>query len=139
MERENRYLVLKLKDVLSCLDVGEYEVLSRICDKVMRHRELQAKPPLQCVVVESDWPEYEPIWAAIARRMDGSATKLDTIKYGIEHQYVVTKTGRKCYVTAVDCQDGACLIVELYDEHGLDISGELLRVEASELTEVSDL
>jgi len=58
------------------------------------------------------------------------------IKYGIAHQYLITKTGRKCYVTAVDCEDGACLIVELYDEDGLDISGELLRVEASELTEV---
>jgi hypothetical protein len=26
---------------------------------------------MQCVVVESDWPEYEPTWAAIGKRVDG--------------------------------------------------------------------
>ena len=30
------------------------------------------RPPLGCVVVESDWPEYEPTWRAIEARATGA-------------------------------------------------------------------
>ncbi|MBZ9780878.1 hypothetical protein K9857_04850 [Pseudomonas sp. REP124] len=56
-EREDRYIVLKLKRLPS------YEV-AYLQD---RH----AKAMVECVVVEHDWPEYNLVWAMIEHRMAG--------------------------------------------------------------------
>ncbi len=70
--REARYVVLKSADVMQCLAVSELIELRRIQAKVEEHRAEIGKPPLDCVVVESDWPEYEPTWNAIEARMTGA-------------------------------------------------------------------
>lgn len=68
-EREHRYLVLKISDINEiCTD----EIKGRLEDialMVERGRAYQGKPPLTCVIVESDWPEYEPTWKALEQRM----------------------------------------------------------------------
>lgn len=67
--RENRYIVLKVTDVEAVgLMADEIEALKNICDAVNNIRAARHKPPLKCVVVESDWPEYEPAWQAIQQR-----------------------------------------------------------------------
>lgn len=68
-KRENRYIVLKRKDVVAALTEQERETLANLCDKVCFHRIHNEKPQLECVVVERDWPEYEPTWKAIEKRM----------------------------------------------------------------------
>lgn len=69
-KREKRYVVLKISDIRSAgLSEGEISRLNRVCDSVERSRAHRGKPPLNCVVVESDWPEYEPTWDAIKRRV----------------------------------------------------------------------
>ena len=70
--REARYAVLKNADVMQCLTVSELIELRRIQAKVEEHRAEIGKPPLDCVVVESDWPEYEPTWRAIEARVAGA-------------------------------------------------------------------
>jgi hypothetical protein len=68
--RENRYAVLKWKDVAATLNPSEIDDLRHIMWKVNDHREARGKPRfISCVVVESDWPEFEPTWAAIEARM----------------------------------------------------------------------
>lgn len=68
-EREQRYVVLKGTDIqAACLTDEEIAAFNAVCDKVGRSRNERAKGPLECVVVERDWPEYEPTWAAIAKR-----------------------------------------------------------------------
>ncbi len=74
MFRENRYIVFKKKDVQAALSRDESATLRRLVQKVDRHRLDNGKVPLVCVVVESDWPEYEPTWQAIERRVDGDGT-----------------------------------------------------------------
>ena len=69
--REARYAVLKSADVMQCLTVSELIELRRIQAKVGEHRTGIGKPPLDCVVVEADWPEYEPTWKAIEARVTG--------------------------------------------------------------------
>ena len=69
--REVRYAVLKNVDVMQCLTVKELIELRRIQAKVEEHRAEIGKPPLECVVVEADWPEYEPTWKAIEARVTG--------------------------------------------------------------------
>ena len=71
-KREARYAVLKSADVMQCLTVSELIELRRIQAKVEEHRAEIGKPPLDCVVVESDWPEYEPTWRAIEARATGA-------------------------------------------------------------------
>lgn len=70
MERECRYLVFKYKDVLKHLSKTEQRNLIELSNKVDAGRRRRRKGPVECVVVEHDWPEYEPTWAAIEKRMD---------------------------------------------------------------------
>lgn len=70
MIREQRYIVLKIKDCDAALTDHEKRTLARICSDVTAHRRCHGRPEMSAVVVESDWPEYEPTWAAIAARMD---------------------------------------------------------------------
>lgn len=70
MNRENRYIVLKVVDVDKSLTSTETDILSILLSKVSKHRFMSGKELLQCVVVEHDWPEYEPTWKMISERVD---------------------------------------------------------------------
>lgn len=69
MERENRYLVLKLKDIDNALTETELSILILLSQKVDHYRTEIGKEWLNAVVVESDWPEFEPTWKAIEDRI----------------------------------------------------------------------
>ncbi len=69
-EREGRYTVLKISDVGEALSADECTELIELEEKVAVWREMNRKQPLTCVVVESDWPEYEPTWDAIQKRVE---------------------------------------------------------------------
>jgi septal ring factor EnvC (AmiA/AmiB activator) len=62
-EREQRYAVFKLSD----MDAQQMQWLSECIVRLPRR---------QCVVVEADWPEYEPIWRMIERRVAGLPEEL---------------------------------------------------------------
>jgi len=68
-EREFRYYILKFKDINKYLTIDDKEKLLAIARKIDRGRCDDNKMPLNCVVVEHDWPEYEPTWGAIEARM----------------------------------------------------------------------
>lgn len=69
-EREHRYVVLKGRDIHLALSKMERGDLAALCAKVDAYRAAVGRPPLVCVVVESDWPEYEPTWQAIEERVE---------------------------------------------------------------------
>lgn len=74
--REHRYLVLKLTDIRAAgLMADELDWLENICEAVNIHRRSRGKQDLACVVVESDWPEYEPTWRAVEKRFTEEAQK----------------------------------------------------------------
>lgn len=60
-KREDRYVVIKLKDLASWQREGLEHFLNGAAIKTR-----------ECAVVESDWPEYEPVWAMIEARMTGA-------------------------------------------------------------------
>lgn len=67
--REERYIVIKEKD-LECLGIEGKSYLSGILDKIRNERiKRGADPKLKCVVIEEDWPEYEPVWRMLEKRM----------------------------------------------------------------------
>ena len=68
-QREERYVVFKVSDLGNSLKGDEIRRLAR---EYAEQRRLKGKEPLECVVVEKDWPEYEPTWKAIEARVTGA-------------------------------------------------------------------
>ena len=68
-KREPRYLVFKIKDALAHLSASELSQLKKIGQKIDAGRADEGKAPFNAVVIEQDWPEFEPTWAAIEARM----------------------------------------------------------------------
>jgi hypothetical protein len=66
-KREDRYIVFKKSD----LNDEQLRVLNNWRRTVTSQRLATGKDVLTTVVVESDWPEYEPTWDAIQTRMEG--------------------------------------------------------------------
>lgn len=73
MIRENRYMVFKRADIEALMGVEAQQELNGLESAMHALRQDAGKEPLQCVVVERDWPEYEPTWQAIERRVDQEA------------------------------------------------------------------
>lgn len=70
MKREINYAVIKYSDIGS-LPPEDHQTLIDLLTKVAQSRVAAGKPPLECVVVEKDWPEYYPTWKAIEDRLEG--------------------------------------------------------------------
>ena len=77
-KREDHYIVFKLSDLGNSLKGDE---IRRLAKEYAEQRSLKGKPPLECVVVESDWPEYEPTWEAIEARVTGAQPAQMVVAY----------------------------------------------------------
>ncbi|TJY57191.1 hypothetical protein E4T66_17420 [Sinimarinibacterium sp. CAU 1509] len=73
-KREHRYIVLKTSDVASALNSEQQRTLEHLCSLVEMKRRERGKDSAPALVVEHDWPEYEPTWQAIAARVAGRST-----------------------------------------------------------------
>jgi len=71
MDREPRYTVLKLSDIKKYLTDDELVSLVNIHIKIQQCRQKSNRPPLETVVVERDWPEYERVWEMLEARCHG--------------------------------------------------------------------
>jgi len=70
-KREDRYIVIKRSDLSATPVYRQVELLlalEKLSDDL---------PSRECVVIESDWPEYEPVWQMIEDRMTGKTAELD--------------------------------------------------------------
>jgi len=69
-ERENRYYVIKRSDLakMSPVDCDLAQSYLLHLDSMLSS---WGAPERHCVVIESDWPEYEPVWKAIESRVTG--------------------------------------------------------------------
>ena len=67
-EREKRYIVFKLADLIPQAheSITMMEALTNSITSACN-----GKSPLQALVIEADWPEFEPAWDDIQRRMEG--------------------------------------------------------------------
>lgn len=70
MEREERYVVLKIKDIEHFLSTSQKDDLHDIRGTIDAYRRMTKKGELKAVVVESDWPEYESVWKMIEARVN---------------------------------------------------------------------
>ena len=80
-QREERYLVFKISDVIEHLTTTEALQLARLYEIQRVGRKEAGKSELECVVVEKDWPEYEPTWKAIEARVSGAQLAPNAVAY----------------------------------------------------------
>lgn len=85
MEREDRYIVIKRSDLKAAQAAGDVSpidvvALNYVEDSANRIRLERNKMPLKCVVVESDWPEYEHVWELIRMRVEKAQIPAETVQ-----------------------------------------------------------
>jgi len=68
-ELEERYVVLKIADIGAYLTNDEQRSLNDLFRKINRHRLMEERGVLKCIVFERDWPEYKPALAALTERV----------------------------------------------------------------------
>lgn len=73
-KREDRYIVIKRND-LKKVPVSYRSSLVDPMFSLLSHL-----PHRECLVVESDWPEYEPVWRMIERRVSGLPDELAALR-----------------------------------------------------------
>jgi hypothetical protein len=78
-KRENRYHVLKVSDAETSFTHDEKVIMQELLEKLDRHRKERNKKPLTCVVIESDWPEYESAWKMIEARVSGKREEISSL------------------------------------------------------------
>lgn len=69
----SHYEVLKVSDISKALNASEQRQLIELISKVTSYRQVEGKEPLECIVVESDWPEYNQVWNMIEDRVKAEA------------------------------------------------------------------
>ena len=68
MKLENRYIILKIKDIEQHLNEDEKITLSVLCENIDNGRRDNGKASVEGLVIESDWPEFGPTLRRLATR-----------------------------------------------------------------------
>lgn len=72
MKREEKYLVMRTKDLPKYLSDGDVEHLARIADEIFKGRERDGKVPRKrYVIVSETLPFYEKVWEMIEEYVYG--------------------------------------------------------------------
>lgn len=148
-KREDRYIVIKRSD-LKKVPVAYRSHLVEPMFSLLSHL-----PRRECLVIESDWPEYEPTWAAIEARTTGAAPQppaLGGVPDGIGLQQIMTEAlmGMIAAVTSTSpptneppppfIQSGIDRAVSRISAHLVPLQAEIERLKAqvSEVTTYRD-
>lgn len=70
-EREHRYVVFKVSDIKR-VPADKAKQIYSLAEWFDARRMEENRSPMTCLVIEHDWPEYEPAWAAIQQRMENT-------------------------------------------------------------------
>ena len=82
MNLENRYLVFKRADIEKYISLSTQISLANVAKAIEHHHHDEGHSPLECIVIESDWPEYKPTLAALEKRVNNeAASKIDNKHY----------------------------------------------------------
>ncbi|MCS3839433.1 hypothetical protein HNR03_004044 [Pseudomonas sp. JAI111] len=110
--REDRYIVIKHSDMEKA-PADLRKSFSVQCRKLYEAMLTNGAPARSFVVVEADWPEYEPVWQMIERRVSGqplvTAAELEAVLHwrGKHAQAILERDALQLRLNAVDqrCDD----------------------------------
>jgi hypothetical protein len=69
-QREERYIVVKIKDL-------KFASVENKLRDILNEAGIQTR---ECVVVESDWPEYEIVWGMLQARVEGKPNRIEQLE-----------------------------------------------------------
>lgn len=72
MKRERRYTIFKHSDIEKYLTEEQIEKLFELDSEISFRRQQEGRGLMSGLVIEKDWPEYEPAWAMIEKRVDSN-------------------------------------------------------------------
>lgn len=103
MEREERYIVIKLADIEKALELGHitqsnFTTLEHILSKLWYSRAQRGKEDLKTVVVEHDWPEYEKVWDMLEKRIDSEDITTAEYNRGWDAAILAISEGRSPFL-----------------------------------------
>lgn len=64
-----RYVVLKDTDIFNSLSFDELSQFFKICEKVNAHRQQRGASEFNGLVIEEDWPEFDPTVELLSKRI----------------------------------------------------------------------
>lgn len=70
MKRERRYTIFKHSDIEKYLNEEQIEKLFELESEISFRRQQEGRGLMSGLVIERDWPEFEPAWTMIERRVD---------------------------------------------------------------------
>lgn len=87
MELENRYIVIKTEDYKNYLEEDQRQDIADALAVIALRRANDGRPWLTTLVIEEDWPEYEPTKKALEDRIQVDAwnTKVRKRDYMLEY------------------------------------------------------
>ncbi|WP_313461528.1 hypothetical protein [Pseudomonas nitroreducens] len=92
-KREERFIVIKRKHLSA-----ESRTHDSLEQELRIWLDRHLVPTSECVVVESDWPEYETVWAMLAARIEGRATPYQLL----EQQVAALRQHKNDYMEAAE-------------------------------------
>ena len=127
-QREDRYIVIKRSD-MDKLPADVRRNFSGRCRKFYEQMLIAGAPARSFLVVESDWPEYEPAWKMIERRMTGqpavtAAEELEAVLHW-RNKHVIAVRERDALQERLNAADQR--IDELERGHGQQVAYVLTR------------
>jgi acetylornithine/succinyldiaminopimelate/putrescine aminotransferase len=70
MARERRYTIFKHADIDKYLTEEQKEKLFELDSHISSCRQQEGRGLMTGLVIEKDWPEFEPAWSMIEKRID---------------------------------------------------------------------
>lgn len=80
-ELEDRYIVLKYKDIYNYLNSTDIEALFRIISAIRSGRKKEGKELIRSIVIEEDWPEYPLVKKMLEERINEAINQYNSIHY----------------------------------------------------------
>ena len=81
MIRENRFLVLRNKDIEKFLTVEQKVLLADLIQYIEYHREVaENRPSKNYVVIADNWPMYDTVWAMVEAFVDGKPSEIEALR-----------------------------------------------------------
>lgn len=132
MKLENRYLVLKQSDLEKVLTSKQKNQLNKIASNVSSWRKKNNKPILDCLIIESDWPEHEWALHLLSKRVDNTKKNCPRCK----SEFTTTESCREMQISRITCDDCEFTISAEVPEEVIEKMWEIIHLgETSEIEE----
>lgn len=114
-EKQERYLVLKLKDIENYLNPALKDQAAQASQVINLSRKLDSKPILECVVIESDWKCYKDAWHLVELEVSGdsSSRQITQIQDRNAELQAQVERLREFIAKGVECLDDKAETIDL--------------------------